>query len=79
MGGTVCFLTREVFVTWLHSRKSAGESMSAIGRSLGVSQPAVSQWLTGASGVSTTTLLLAELQMRTPGGLTCSEWPAETS
>lgn len=71
-----CFLTREDFLAWLHSRKAAGESLSAIGRSFGVSQPAVTQWLRGTSGISATILLLAELQMRTPQRLTCSEWPA---
>jgi transcriptional regulator with XRE-family HTH domain len=62
--GTACSISREDFVKWLDARRSAGESLSAIGRSLGVSQPAISQWLAGTSGVSGTALLLAARLIR---------------
>lgn len=72
----VCFLTREEFRQWLRGRLDAGETQAAVGNSLGVSQPTLFRWVTGIARPSGTALLLAELQMRTPQGLTCSEWPA---
>ena len=52
-------LSPEDFREWIVRRRAAGESMAAIGWSLGVSQPAVSQWLSGSSGISDTVLMLA--------------------
>ena len=72
----VSFLTRDDFTRWLRTRLDAGETQAAVGHSLGVSQPTLYRWVTGAAKPSGTALLLAELQMRTPQGLTCSEWPA---
>jgi hypothetical protein len=39
-------LTLSQFVRWLELRHSAGESLAAIGSSLGVSHAAVQKWLT---------------------------------
>lgn len=74
--GTASFLTRDIFLHHVKDRLSKGETRVQIGSSLGVSGMAVTRWLQGRSGVSATILLLAELQMRTPQRLTCSEWPA---
>jgi transcriptional regulator with XRE-family HTH domain len=52
-------LSREDFCAWIELRRSARESLASIGRSLGVSQPAISQWLTGATTPSRTVLLFA--------------------
>ena len=62
-------LTRQAFVQWLNDRLSAGETRTAIGRSLGVSHEAVRQWVSGRSGVSGTVLLLAEHLMAVPRDL----------
>lgn len=59
-------LSREDFCAWIELRRSAGERLAAIGCSLGVSQPAISQWLTGATTPSRTVLLLAEHLRRAP-------------
>jgi hypothetical protein len=58
-------LTRSQFVLWLESRRSAGESLAAIGSSLGVSHAAVGKWL-GGGRPSGTALLLAEQLCRAP-------------
>jgi hypothetical protein len=58
-------LTRSEFVLWLESRRSAGESLAAIGSSLGVSHAAVQKWLSGGKP-SGTALLLADLLCRAP-------------
>lgn len=58
-------LTLSQFVRWLKSRRSAGESLTAIGSSLGVSHAAVQKWLSGGKP-SRTTLLLAEQLCRVP-------------
>lgn len=50
----------------LRSRIDAGEPLSAVGRELGVSKQAVSQWLTGAARPSRTVLLLATHLYRAP-------------
>lgn len=52
-------LTRSQFVIWLELRRAAGESLAAIGSSLGVSHAAVQKWLSGGKP-SSTALLLAE-------------------
>jgi transcriptional regulator with XRE-family HTH domain len=59
-------LSREDFRAWIELRRSAGESLASIGRSLGVTQPAISQWLTGATTPCRTVLLLAEHLRRSP-------------
>lgn len=59
-------LTPEDFRAWLELRRSAGHSLSAIGRSLGVGHRAITFWINGTSGVSDTVLLLAELLRRAP-------------
>ena len=53
-------LTRSEFVTWLNVRRSAGHSLTAIGRDLGASRQAVQQWLSGATQPSRMALMLAE-------------------
>jgi transcriptional regulator with XRE-family HTH domain len=59
-------LTRSEFVMWLDVRRSAGESLTAIGRDLGVSRQAVQQWLNGATQPSRMALMLAEQTCRAP-------------
>jgi hypothetical protein len=58
-------LTRSQFVLWLESRRSAGESLAAIGASLGVSHAAVQKWLSSGKP-SAMALLLAEQLYRAP-------------
>jgi transcriptional regulator with XRE-family HTH domain len=52
-------LTRAQFVEWLKVRRQ-GESMTAIGRSLGVSCQAIDRWITGTRNPSKTVLILAK-------------------
>ncbi len=59
-------LTLSEFVTWLGERRSAGHSLTAIGRDLGVSRQAVQQWLNGATQPSRLALMLAESLCRAP-------------
>jgi transcriptional regulator with XRE-family HTH domain len=59
-------LTRPEFVAWLAARRSAGDSLTAIGRDLGVSRQAVQQWLNGATQPSRMVLMLAEQTCRAP-------------
>lgn len=59
-------LTPHCFRIWIKDRLSAGESKTAIGRSLGVTGAGVSRWLTNRCNVSDTVLLLAELLRRAP-------------
>jgi hypothetical protein len=59
-------LTRSEFVAWLRTRLSAGHSLTAIGRDLGVSRQAVQQWLSGATQPSRMALMLAEQLYRAP-------------
>jgi transcriptional regulator with XRE-family HTH domain len=59
-------LTRSEFVAWLIERRSAGHSLTAIARDLGVSRQAVQQWLSGATQPSRTALMLAEHLYRLP-------------
>lgn len=59
-------LTRSEFVTWLVTRRSAGHSVSDIGRDLGVSRQAVQQWLSGATQPSRMALMLAGQLYRAP-------------
>jgi transcriptional regulator with XRE-family HTH domain len=53
-------LTHSELVVWLGVRRSNGESLTAIGRELGVSRQAVQQWLNGATQPSRLALILAE-------------------
>lgn len=59
-------LTPTQFIAWLESRLSAGESCTQVGRSLGVTHAAIRRWISGASGVSDTVLLLAERMLLEP-------------
>jgi transcriptional regulator with XRE-family HTH domain len=59
-------LTRSEFVAWLDVRRSAGDSLTAIGRDLGVSRQAVQQWLNGATQPSRMALMLAEQSCHAP-------------
>lgn len=59
-------LTRSEFLTWLDVRRSTGESLTAIGRDLGVSRQAVQQWISGATQPSSMALKLAEQLYRAP-------------
>jgi transcriptional regulator with XRE-family HTH domain len=59
-------LTCSEFVKWLVPRRSAGDSLTAIGRDLGVSRQAVQQWLSGATQPSRTVLMLAEQLCHAP-------------
>ena len=52
-------LTQQEFVTYVTSRVMSGESMEAVGASLGVSKMAVSRWIYGARVPSRTVLVLA--------------------
>jgi transcriptional regulator with XRE-family HTH domain len=40
-------LTRSQFAVWLQARRDAGETLSAIGKSFGVSHVTVAHWLSG--------------------------------
>jgi DNA-binding transcriptional regulator YiaG len=53
-------LSQEEFVISLEARRSEGESLRAIGATLGVSWQAVQQWLQGSTRPSVPVLLLAE-------------------
>jgi hypothetical protein len=53
-------LSQEEFVTSLAERRLDGESLRAIGATLGVSWQAVQQWLQGSTRPSGPVLLLAE-------------------
>jgi DNA-binding transcriptional regulator YiaG len=52
-------LTYAQFDAWIKQRVKAGESMSAVGRSMGVSHEAVRQWANGSSHPSRMALVLA--------------------
>lgn len=57
------FMTPEVFVEWLKARRSAGETLEAIGADFGTSKQAVLRWLAG--GVpSGPVMRLAEMLLR---------------
>ena len=53
-------LSREEFVISLEARRSEGESLRAIGATLGVSWQAVQQWIQGSTRPSGPVLILAE-------------------
>jgi hypothetical protein len=53
--------TRSEFVTWLESRRSAGESLASIARGFGVSAVTVMLWLDGKRNPSRMALVLAGL------------------
>lgn len=55
-----------LFLAQLRIRVSRGETMSTIGRELGVRKQSVHQWLTGATTPSRTVLLLASYLYRAP-------------
>lgn len=59
-------LTHSQFLVWLHLRRSAGVSLTDIGRDLGVSRQAVQQWMNGGTQPSRMALMLAEQLYRAP-------------
>lgn len=54
------------FLQWINDRLSNGESMAAVGLSLGVSHACVSRWLSGKRPVPRMALILGGLLMREP-------------
>ena len=60
-------------MTWLESRRSAGESLASIARGFGVSAVTVKLWLDGKRNPSRMALVLAELLARRDAGM----WPLE--
>jgi DNA-binding transcriptional regulator YiaG len=63
--------TRSQFVTWLESRRSAGESLASIARGFGVSPVTVKLWLDGRRNPSRMALVLGGLLARGDAGA----WP----
>lgn len=63
--------TRSEFVTWLHSRRSAGEALATIADSFGVSAVTVKLWLDGKRNPSRMALVLAGLLAQRDAGT----WP----
>jgi len=59
-------LTHSELVAYLVVRRSAGESLTAIGREFGVSRQAVQQWLNGTTQPSRMALVLGEQLCRLP-------------
>jgi hypothetical protein len=59
-------LTRSQFAAWLQARRDAGETLTAIGESFGVSHVAVAHWLSGKRNPSPMALLLAGELCRRP-------------
>jgi len=60
-----------LFTRYVEVQRAAGRTLAEIGASLGVSQPAVSDWINGRKRVPRTVLILAELLMRQDAG----RWP----
>ena len=63
--------TRSQFVTWLESRRSAGESLASIAGGFGVSAVTVKLWLDGKRNPSRMALVLAGLLAQRYAG----NWP----
>ena len=58
--------TRPQFAAWLQARRDSGETLKAIGESLGVSHVTVSHWFSGKRNPSSTALVLAGELSRGP-------------
>lgn len=54
-------LTSEQLVNLIDKRRANGESLSSIGKHLGVSHAAVQRWIVGRRNPSDSVLILAEL------------------
>jgi len=65
--------TRSQFVTWLESRRSAGESLASIAGGFGVSAVTVKLWLDGKRNPCRMALVLAGLLARRDAG----SWPMD--
>jgi transcriptional regulator with XRE-family HTH domain len=59
-------VTKNQFLEWLQARRAAGETLTAIGESLGASGVSASLWLSGKRNPSPMALTLAEHLMRQP-------------
>lgn len=59
-------LTRSQFGAWLQARRDAGETLTAIGDSFGVSHATVAHWLSGQRTPSRMALVLADELRRAP-------------
>jgi hypothetical protein len=65
-GTQIPMLPRSQFTAWLQARRDAGETLTAIDDSLGVSRVTVKYWLTGQRTASRMALVLAGDLRRAP-------------